>query len=170
MVPPHANTAWPWPEARLRYANAVLPEAMIALGRVLHDDDVRRDGLRLLGWLDDEQTAQGRLSVVPAGGRAPGDPRPAFDQQPIEVAALAEAASTAYAVTREARWAALLDRCVAWFNGENDARRTMYDPTTGGGFDGLEDDSVNQNQGAESTLAWLSTDQLARALMPAGAR
>ncbi len=134
---------------------------MIAVGVALRDGALRRDGLRLLGWLEDEQTVDGHLSPVPAGGRGPHDPRPGFDQQPIEVAALAEAARTALDATRDERWAALLQRCAAWFTGENDRGLVMADEATGGGFDGLEDGSVNQNQGAESTLAWLATRELA---------
>jgi hypothetical protein len=161
---PSPGPGWRWPHERLTYANAVLPEAMIAVGRALHDDELRQEGLILLGWLETEQTADGHLSVVPAGGRGAGDHGPRFDQQPIEVAALAEAASTAFAATGYRRWAALLARCEAWFEGKNDSGLPMRDPTTGGGYDGLEDGSVNQNQGAESTLAWLATHQLARAL------
>lgn len=158
------DRTWPWPYERLTYANAVLPEAMIAVGRALHDGDLRRHGLILLGWLEDQQTVDGHLSVVPAGGRSPGDTRPGFDQQPIEVAALAEAGRTAHLATRDGRWTTLLERCVAWFEGDNDSAVAVRDPATGGGFDGLEVGSVNQNQGAESTLAWLSTNQLAQAI------
>lgn len=157
-----AATTWGWPYDRLTYANAVLPEAMIAVGRALHDGDLRSDGLTLLAWLQDEQTLDGHLSVVPAGGRAPGDRRPSFDQQPIEVAALAEAARTAFEDTGDPRWAGLLARCEAWFAGDNDSHLPIRDPLTGGACDGLEDGSLNQNQGAESTLAWLATSQLAR--------
>jgi hypothetical protein len=160
---PGAGHTWGWPEPRLSYANAVLPEAMIAIGRALRDSELREDGLALLGWLEDEQTVDGRLTLVPAGGRGPGDPRPGYDQQPIEVAALAEAAETALDATGDRRWFDLLARCHAWFLGANDAGVAVRDAQTGGGFDGLEDGSVNQNQGAESTLAWLATDQLARA-------
>ncbi len=152
---------WAWPAERLTYANAVLPEAMIAVGRALFDEEMRRDGLRLLAWLEDEQTVDGHLSVVPAGGRRRGERGPAFDQQPIEVSALAEAAHTALAATGDPRWSELLARCVAWFEGENDGHLPLRDAATGGGYDGLEDGSVNQNQGAESTLAWLATSQLA---------
>lgn len=164
-----AAGSWPWPYGRLTYANAVLPEAMIAVGRALDDEDLRRDGLRLLGWLEDEQTVDGHLSVVPAGGRRQGERGPAFDQQPIEVTALAEAAHTAFATTIDPRWTALLARCVAWFEGDNDGHLPMRDPATGGGFDGLQDGSVNQNQGAESTLAWLATSQLALRFTTVGA-
>ena len=38
----------------------------------------------------------------------------------------------------------------------------MHDPVSGGGFDGLERFGRNENQGAESTLALLSTLQQAR--------
>jgi hypothetical protein len=164
MLPRARRGAWPWPDERLTYANAVLPEAMIALGQVLHDVELRHEGLLLLGWLEDEQTRGGHLSVVPAGGRGPDDRRPAFDQQPIEVAALAEAARTAYRTAPDRRWAILLARCERWFEGANDCGLPMRDASTGGGYDGLEEGSVNQNQGAESTLAWLSTSQLARSM------
>jgi len=51
---------------------------------------------------------------------------------------------------------------VAWFLGDNDSRTPMYDPVSGGGFDGLERFGRNENQGAESTLAVLSTFQRTR--------
>ena len=158
--------AWPWPEARLTYANAVLPEAMIAAGDVLDRPTLLQDGLRLLSWLLDHEMADGRLSVTPAGGAGPGDIRPAFDQQPIEVAALADACARAAAVDDNPRWADGITAAVAWFLGDNDAQLVMWDPDTGGGFDGLLVDVVNLNQGAESTLALLSPLQHGRYLTP----
>ncbi|MEN1974650.1 glycosyltransferase [Cellulomonas olei] len=158
---PRTDPRWPWPEARLTYANAVLPEAMIAVAEVVADDGLLDAGVRLLSWLVTEQTVDEHLSVVPAGGRGPHDARPGFDQQPIEVAALAEAAATARRVTSDEAWSRVIERCVAWFEGANDTRVPVRDPETGGGFDGLERTGVNQNQGAESTLAWLACAQLA---------
>lgn len=166
LARPRADGRWPWPHARLTYANAVLPEAMLAAGDVLGDEALLADGLLLLGWLVAEQTVDGRLSVVPAGGRGPGDARPGFDQQPIEVAAIAEAAATALRVTRDGAWATVLDRCAAWFEGANDVGVPVRDARTGGGFDGLERTGVNRNQGAESTLAWLACAQLVGTARP----
>lgn len=164
-LPPDAGDAvWAWPYPRLTYANAVLPEAMIAVGRALHDDELRGRGLTLLGWLADHQVVAGHVSVVPAGGRGPGERSPSFDQQPIEVAALAEAAVTAFGATGDQRWAVLVARCEAWFEGDNDVRLRMRAPSGGGAYDGLEDGSVNLNQGAESTLASVATGQLAERL------
>ena len=161
LAPDPLRASWPWPEARLTYADAVLPEALIALGTATADEPVTRRGLDLLGWLLEQESAGDHLSPTPVGGRGPGDPRPAFDQQPIEVAALAEACARAHAATGDTRWLEAVDRCVAWFHGDNDAGVPLYDPATGAGHDGLHADRVNLNQGAESTLAALATVQLA---------
>ena len=161
--------SWPWPEPRLSYANAALPEAMIAAGVALQRRSLRDQGLELMAWLLDQETTGGHLSVTPVGGRGPDDPRPAFDQQPIEVAALADACARAATLTGNDRWLAGLDAAVAWFLGANDAGTPMWDPATGGGYDGLQADGPNLNQGAESTLALLSTLQHGRRLAAAGA-
>jgi hypothetical protein len=155
------DRTWPWPEDVLTYANAVLPEAALVMGRHLDASDLRDDGRYLLRWLIDQQTVDEHLSVIPTAGRRRGQPISiGFDQQPIEVATLAEACRTAYVETGDERWLAVIERCLAWFAGDNDAGIPMRDAVTGGAYDGLEPTSANQNQGAESTLAWLSTLQV----------
>lgn len=155
------DARWPWPEERLTYANAVLPEAMIVIGGELADEALRDDGLLLLDWLVEEQTTQGHLSLVPSTGWSRADRRPGHAQQPIEAAVLAEACRTAYLATSHPRWLEVIDMCLAWFGGANDEGLVMRDADTGGGFDGLERGHASLNQGAESTLAWLSTAQVA---------
>ena len=159
---PNGDRSWPWPEPRLTYANGVLAEAMIAAGVALDDAILRQRGLDLLAWLIDYETGDGHLSPTPVGGRGPDDVRPAFDQQPIEVATLADACARAAAVDPGAIWPDSVHAAAAWFMGANDAAQLMWDPETGGGFDGLHADGVNRNQGAESTLAAISTLQHAR--------
>jgi hypothetical protein len=162
VAKPNGDAAWPWPEPRLTYANAVLAEAMIAAGVALDDSTLRQQGLGLLGWLLEYETAGGHLSPTPAAGRGPDDFRPAFDQQPIEVSTLADACARAAAIDPRSIWSDGVLAATAWFRGVNDAEQLMWDPETGGGFDGLHADGVNRNQGAESTLAVLSTLQHAR--------
>ncbi|MEA2535069.1 MAG: hypothetical protein QOJ93_2880 [Actinomycetota bacterium] len=164
---PAAPPTWPWPAPRLAYANAVLPEALIAAGVATGDDALLAGGLDLLGWLLDIETRGDHLSLTPVGGWAPGEARPGFDQQPIEAAAVADACARALAVTRDPRWSAGIDLAVGWFLGNNDSGVPMYDPETGGGFDGLSATGRNANQGAESTLALISTMQQSRKLVPA---
>ena len=151
---------WPWPESRLRYANAALPEVLLAAGSLLADSAALDLGLAMLGWLLDVETAGDHLSITPVGGWVTGEPRPGFDQQPIEVAALADACARAYAITGDRRWQTGLLSCEAWFLGANDAGISLVDSITGGCCDGLHRGGRNENQGAESTLAMISTFQM----------
>lgn len=166
---PGHDPAWPWPESRLTYANGRLPEALIAIGDVLGDDRLLGHGLDLLGWLVDTESDGGIMSFTPVGGRGPGDPRPAFDQQPIEAWALAEAAARAWSTTGDATWATIVARCAGWFLGGNDSAVPLFDERTGGGCDGLHVDGRNDNQGAESTLALVATLQAAQRVGVTGA-
>ncbi|HEV3173842.1 MAG TPA: glycosyltransferase [Actinocrinis sp.] len=158
------DSAWPWPQERLHYANAALPQVLISAGDLLGDPAMKERGLRLLDWLLETESVAGHLSPTPVGGRSPGDERPGFDQQPIEIATLADACACALAVTGDPRWARGIELAAAWFEGENDVRAPMRDPATGGGYDGLTPTGPNGNQGAESTLALLSTLQHHRRL------
>ncbi|MET7423939.1 glycosyltransferase [Dactylosporangium sp. NPDC005555] len=158
---PAADPLWPWPRERLTYGNASLAEVVVAAGHLLRDDALLAGGLRMLRWLHGVQESGDRLSVVAATGWRRDGPRERFDQQPIEVAALADAAATAIAATGQRHWDLVVRQAAGWFLGDNDGGVVMWDPLTGGGFDGLTPDGPNLNQGAESTLALLSTMQIA---------
>lgn len=161
---PIHDPTWPWPFPRLTYGNASIPEALIAAGAALGQPGLVSNGLHLLDWLLGVETGDSYLSPTPVGGWTTGEARPGFDQQSIEVAALADACVRAYDVTQEGRWLDGLRLCVGWFLGANDVGVVMFDGATGGGYDGLEATGRNANQGAESTLAFLSTMQHARRL------
>jgi hypothetical protein len=81
------------------------------------------------------------------------------------VAALADASARALQITGDPIWAQAVARCARWFLGENDAGTALYDPVSGGGCDGLERGGRNENQGAESTLAAISTLQQAHRVL-----
>ena len=161
---PGPGPGWPWPEERLSYANAALAEALIAAGDLLDDPPVLDAGLRMLTWLLSIQISNDHLSVLPSSGWQSGGPRLRHDQQPIEVAALADACARAQLIEGGRRWADGVELAAAWFVGINDSGTPMHDPIGGGGFDGLEPAGRNENQGAESTLSLLSTLQQARAM------
>jgi hypothetical protein len=156
------DPAWPWPEPRLRYGNGTLAEALIVAGAVLADGTTLERGLVLLKFLLGIETRAGQLSVTPTGGRGRDEIGPLYDQQPIEVAALADACASAYRATDDPRWLVGVRLAWNWFLGQNDAETPMFDAETGAGYDGLEAAGRNCNQGAESTLAMLSTAQHAR--------
>lgn len=159
---PELSDEWRWPEERLTYANATLPEARMVIGSVLGDDRLVQAGLRQLQWLLDLESTSGHLSVTPAGGRGRDFDGRKFDQQPIEVAAMSDACVRAFELTGNAQWLQGHDLAAQWFAGRNDVGVAMYDPLTGGGYDGLTADGPNFNQGAESTIALLTTLQHAR--------
>jgi hypothetical protein len=134
---------------------------MIAAGRVLDDGALLQSGLDLLDWLVSVEVSSGHFSFTPIGGWACGEPRPAFDQQPVEVAAMADACARAWLATGETRWRDRVLSCARWLVGDNDSGVVLYDVDTGGCCDGLTPQGANLNQGAESTLAALSTLQRA---------
>jgi hypothetical protein len=159
---PERIKGWHWCEDRLAYANAALPEAMMVAGALLGNDRLVETGVRQLTWLLDMATFEGHLSVTPAQGRSPDVAVERFDQQPIEVAALSEACLRANALTGDVEWIKGHELAIQWFLGDNDVGVPMFCADTGGGYDGLTASGPNLNQGAESTIALLTTLQQAR--------
>jgi hypothetical protein len=160
-IPANLVSAQAWPEERLTYANAAIAELLITGGDFFAQREPVRRGLSMLKWLLRLQTRNEHLSLIPASGWVVGDSLPAFDQQPIEVAALVDACASAYSVTGDESWLDAVSLGAQWFEGANDLSARMYDPNTGAGFDGLTSTGPNLNCGAESTLAYLSVMQQA---------
>ena len=158
LEPGDPSREWPWPEPRLTYSNALLVEAQMVLAAHFADDARLDTALALLEWLVAEETFEGHFSFTPVDGRGPGGAKPDFDQQPIEAWAMARACERAFHATGSSDWAERVALCAAWFEGANDAGVAVGIAATGAGCDGLQPTSVNANQGAESTLAYLATN------------
>jgi glycosyltransferase involved in cell wall biosynthesis len=152
---------WCWYEAGLTYCNAALPQAMLMCGRWIPDKAMTEAGLESLHWLADLQRADAAGGhFVPIGSNGfyqRGSERARFDQQPVEAQTMASACLEAYRSTGDERWRKEARRAFEWFLGRNDLNLPVYDPSTGGCRDGLHPDRPNENQGAESTLAFLQT-------------
>lgn len=152
----HSKPDWPWFEDELTYVNAKLPHALILSGRWLSNNAMLEAGLASLTWLIKEQTAPSG-HFRPIGSTEPyrrGMPRPLYDQQPIEANATISACMEAFRVTGDIAWRKEAERAFRWFLGGNDLSLSVYDAATGGCRDGLHVDRLNQNEGAESTLAF----------------
>jgi glycosyltransferase involved in cell wall biosynthesis len=152
-----ATDEWHWFEEVVSYANAKLPHAMILNGRCLNNAAMLELGLKTLRWLVKVQTSPaGAFRPVGSNGFYQRGQAPAqFDQQPIEAQATVSACIEAYHATNDPFWVAEARRAFEWFLGRNDLGLALYDPGTGGCRDGLHVDRLSQNQGAESTLAFL---------------
>lgn len=152
-----ATEEWTWFEESVSYANARLPHAMILNGRCLGHEPMLELGLRTLRWLVGIQTSEAG-SFRPIGSNGfyrRGQERAVFDQQPIEAQVTVSACIEAHRATGDPFWVAEAGRAFEWFLGRNDLGLSVYDSTTGGCRDGLHMDRLSQNQGAESTLAFL---------------
>ena len=151
--------SWKWFEDVVAYSNARLPQALLLVGASSSDERMISAGLESLDWLLSVQRCENDGHFVPIGSqgfyRQTGE-KARFDQQPVEAAGTVSACLQAYRVTGDDRWRGQAWQVFKWFLGDNDLQRPLYDPTTGGCRDGLHPDRVNENQGAESTLSFLT--------------
>ncbi|MBN2736081.1 MAG: glycosyltransferase family 4 protein [Spirochaetales bacterium] len=153
----NATEDWPWCENSVTYVNAKLPHALILASQWIPNLKMFETGLRALEWLLKIQTAeQDHLTIIGnENWYIRNGESSKFDQQPVEAMALIEACAEAYKATGNNNWLLQAERCLGWFLGRNDLNIPVYSFETGGCSDGLQPHEVNENQGAESTLAWL---------------
>lgn len=152
----HARKDWPWFEPSATYENARLSQALILGGRAIPMPEALEIGLASLRWLTSIQKTQGG-HFRPIGSNGfyfEGGARADFDQQPVEAQAMVSACLEAFRATEDPSWEREAKRAFEWFLGRNDLGLPLYDSNTGGCADGLHFDRVNENQGAESTLAF----------------
>ena len=151
-----ATETWPWFEATATYDNARLSQALILSGQDSGSAEAVEIGLTSLQWLASVQRAPaGHFRPIGSDGFYSSDGHRAdFDQQPVEAQAMVAACLAAFRVTQDKQWQTEAKRAFEWFLGRNDLGIPLYDSGTGGCADGLHRDRVNENQGAESTLAF----------------
>lgn len=151
-----ATDDWPWFESTATYDNARLCQALLQSGRAMPNQRALDIGLTSLRWLDSVQETRGGVfrPIGSNGFYGRGGARADFDQQPVEAHAMAAGCLEAFRATRDERWVRAAQRTFEWFLGRNDLGLPLYDPGSGGCADGLHADRINENQGAESTLAF----------------
>jgi glycosyltransferase involved in cell wall biosynthesis len=155
----HHSSEWRWFEDGLSYCNAVLPHAFLMCGQSIPNSAMSDAALESLTWLADlqrDKTNGGHFVPIGSNGfYQRGRKRARFDQQPVEAQAMVSACLEAHRITGDKNWYKEGRRAFDWFLGRNDLHLPIYDPTTGGCRDGLHPDRPNENQGAESSLAFL---------------
>jgi hypothetical protein len=151
----HAAEEWQWFEDALSYDNACLPHALIVGGVALGRDDLTETGMNALRWLGDESgLVEGTLRLTGHHGRHRTEPAPGEgDEQPLDAAAFVAAELAACAAAGDPEHALRAQKAFDWFLGRNRLHQPLYDFATGGCSDGLGEETTNDNQGAESTLA-----------------
>jgi hypothetical protein len=160
-----AGMAWPWPESRLTYENALPVRALIVAGGHQGKRSMVDLGRGQLDWLIDVQTGPaGQFSPIGNQWWPCGGTRSQFDQQPIEASTMVMACRAALEATADDRYRAAAEQAFAWFLGGNALCLVIADADRGSSGDGLTATGVNTNEGAESTLMWLSALEHIRAI------
>jgi uncharacterized protein YyaL (SSP411 family) len=147
---------WQWFEPYLTYDNARLPQALFLAYRLLGKKELLDAAVESLNFLLKTQLVGGIF--VPIGNDGwfkRGEKRALYDQQPLEAAAMVDAAIEAYYATGKKRYIEASEQVFSWFLGKNSRGLMIYNPETTGCFDGLSPHTVNANQGAESSISYL---------------
>jgi hypothetical protein len=152
----NSHEKWNWFEALLAYDNAILPLAMLHAAEILNEDAVRKVAFDSMHFLMDHTMSNGYLSIIgnEKWFKKDGE-RSIFAQQPVDAMVMVLMFRQAYNISNDKKYLSKLFRSFKWFLGENDLRMNLFNHETKGCFDGLESYGINQNQGAESTLAYL---------------
>lgn len=153
----HATEDWCWFEDKLTYDNGILPLALLHSYEITGDARSKKTALHAIKFLKKKTFNKEYFTPVGNKGFYQRDDAniPMFDQQAIEVMAMVLLFQQAYIVTKDSSFLHDMNTCFMWFMGKNELHIPLYDPETHGCSDGLEFNSINRNQGAESTLAYL---------------
>lgn len=147
---------WQWFEPYLTYANARIPESLYLAYQLRKRDkylDVAEASLNFLLALT---VKEGMFHPIGHNGwYIKNGKRAYFDQQPIEASSMVQALTTAYETTGKKNYRSKAHLVFSWFHGNNHLNQIIYDEKTGGCHDGLGNQTINQNQGAESTISYL---------------
>jgi hypothetical protein len=150
-----ATSEWPWFEGIMTYDNARLPEALLRAGQVLREPRFGEVGLTALAFYERVTIENGIHIPIGNDGWYPrGGRRAWYGQQPLEASAMVDAELAAFDLTGDAGHFSTAELALEWYYGKNSRGIAMVNG--GGCYDGLSEDSVNSNMGAESTLAFLS--------------
>jgi len=156
----HESTdTWQWFEGYLTYGNSVLPEAMLCAWLATGDPEYRQIAKASFDFLLSKTFIDNSLHVIPnhtwlkKGENLPGTHD--GGEQPIDVSYTILALSKFHEVFEDEDYLSKMGASFSWFLGNNHLHRIIYNPCTGGCYDGLEKEYVNLNQGAESTVSYL---------------
>ncbi|MEE8570616.1 MAG: glycosyltransferase [Candidatus Bathyarchaeia archaeon] len=147
---------WPWFEPYLTYINAKLSQVLFKAYSIIGDERYMRVAEDSFNFLIRTQILEGVF--VPIGNDGwyvKGGQRAKYDQQPTESACMVETATTAFHVTRDEKYIKIARIAFDWFLGKNSKNVEVYNPKTGGCYDGITPQGLNLNQGSESTICYL---------------
>jgi hypothetical protein len=152
----NSDTNWVWFETMLTYDNAVLPHALFEAYMTTSNETYLEIATTTCDFLLESTFNNDHFSFVGCNGWYPkGGVKAQFDQQALEAVSTAMMLRCAYEATDNPNYLKMQKKAFDWFLGDNDLSIPLYDFRTKGCSDGLERNSVNLNQGAESMVSYL---------------
>jgi hypothetical protein len=151
-----SSADWHWFEAYLTYCNSRLPQALFEGYERIRDEDYLQVAKESCNFILKVQMSNGVF--VPVGNKGwyqKGGLRAMYDQQSVEASCMVETAVAAFQATRKSHFRTVARTVFAWYLGKNTKGLSVYNPNTGGCYDGLNPDGLNLNQGAEATVTYL---------------
>ncbi len=155
----HTNTdTWHWYEDYLTYGNSLLPEAMLCAYVSIKDETYKRIAIESFEFLLSKIFVDGRIKVISNKGwhiKGQDLENNVGGEQPIDISYTILALEKFYSVFNETHYKEKAEVAFSWFLGNNHLHQIVYNPCTGGCYDGVEEFNVNLNQGAESSVSYL---------------
>jgi glycosyltransferase involved in cell wall biosynthesis len=156
MYKHESSKDWEWFESYLTYANSILPEAMLYAWMLTGENKYREIANSSLDFLLSHTFNNNGIEVISnKKWFLKGEKAEKFGEQPIDVAYTVMTLSKFYDVFADEKIKVKMLTAFNWFLGKNRLHQIIYNPCTGGCYDGLEETHVNLNQGAESTISYL---------------
>jgi len=156
MYKHEANTEWKWFEGYLTYANSILPEAILYAWLLTGETIYKNIAISSFDFLLSHTFNENGIEVISnKKWFQRGQKAEHFGEQPIDVAYTIMTLSKFYEVFTNECYRLKMITAFNWFLGNNRLHQIIYNPCTGGCYDGLEESNVNLNQGAESTVSYL---------------
>ena len=151
-----ADEEWKWFEGYLTYANSVLPEALLLCYAMTGNETYKTIAKEAFDFLLDNTFDEKSITVISnRSWMFRGGKKERYGEQPIDVAYTILALRKFHDIFKEEEYLNKMEMAFNWFLGNNHLQQIIYNPCTGGCFDGLEEHNVNLNQGAESTVSYL---------------
>lgn len=156
MYKHESSEKWQWFESYLTYANSILPEAMLYAWLLTGETIYREIAVSSFHFLLSKTFNENGIEVISnRNWLQKGEKAGHFGEQPIDVAYTIMTLSKFYDAFADGDFLLKMETAFNWFLGNNRLHQIIYNPCTGGCYDGLEETHVNLNQGAESTISYL---------------
>jgi len=156
MYQHEADKNWEWFESYLTYANSILPEAMLCAWQITGEPQYKEIARTSFDFLLSKIFNKNGIEVISnRKWLQKGEEAGKYGEQPIDVAYTILSLDKFYEVFKHEKYHEKIETAFNWFLGHNRLNQIVYNPCTGGCYDGLEETHVNLNQGAESTVSYL---------------